>query len=78
MAYVELILEAMAAPAGRSDTLSLPASVANRWALALRDVYRSWPAYEQEQILSALRAYRDAARAASLVLARAGPFGYVR
>ncbi len=62
MAYVELILEAMAARAGRSDTLSLPASVATRWALALRDLYRAWPPHEQEQILNALRAYRDAAR----------------
>ena len=61
MAFVELILEAIAARAGTSETLSLPASVANRWALALRDLYRSWPACEQDRILSELRAYHDAA-----------------
>jgi hypothetical protein len=58
VSYVALILEAMAAQAGRSD-LRLPASVANRWALALCDLYRSWPARDQEEILAALRDYRD-------------------
>ncbi len=56
-----LLLGAMAARRDLPDAAELPANVAERWLLALRSLYHSWPADEQAEVLASLRAYRDAA-----------------